>query len=64
MCVQKQDHGLDSGLDVELIPLCRAALPDDGHDPQPVYLEMPVVNTHRWVGGWGTALLQWVTNHW
>jgi hypothetical protein len=55
VCVQKQDHGLESGLDVDLIPLCRAALPEDGTlgtaDPQPVYLEMDVLNTHRCVGG-------------
>lgn len=23
VCVQKQDHGLDAGLDVDLIPLCK-----------------------------------------
>ncbi len=44
--MQKQEHGLDTGLDVDLIPLCRAALPENGADPQPVYLEMEVLNTH------------------
>lgn len=27
--VMKQDHGLEYGLDVHLVPLCKAALPDD-----------------------------------
>ncbi|GLI65807.1 hypothetical protein VaNZ11_009430 [Volvox africanus] len=50
-CIQKQDHGLDSGLDVHLVPLCKAALPDepDG-SAEPVYIEMEVQNTHRAVG--------------
>jgi hypothetical protein len=47
-CVQKQDHGLDSGLDVHLIPHCRAALPEGRNgEAEPVYIEMEVQNTHR-----------------
>ncbi|KAL6762553.1 hypothetical protein V8C86DRAFT_1824990 [Haematococcus lacustris] len=46
-CVSKQDHGLHTGLDVHLIPQCRAALQQP---PEPVYLEMEVQNTHRAVG--------------
>jgi len=44
-----QDHGLEAGLDIQLIPQCASALPEDPktHPPQPVYLEMPVVNTNR-----------------
>ncbi len=44
--VMKQDHGLESGLDVHLIPQCRAALPPSG-PAEPVYVEMEVQNTHR-----------------
>eukprot|EP00798_Chlamydomonas_sp_ICE-L_P026060 gene26060-11762_t len=49
-CVTKQDHGLEYGLDVHLIPQCKAALPDDGTEAEPVYVEMEVQNTHRAVG--------------
>lgn len=42
-----QDHGLEAGLDVKLIPACASALSED---PQPVYLEMPVGNTNRATG--------------
>ncbi|KAI7845826.1 hypothetical protein COHA_000736 [Chlorella ohadii] len=51
-CVQKQDHGLDTGLDAKLIQVCQAALPDAGSNAQPqaVYAEMRVLNTHRAVG--------------
>lgn len=37
-CVQKQDHGLDQGLDVFLIPHCKPALPDGPGplEPEPV----------------------------
>eukprot|EP00198_Chlamydomonas_reinhardtii_P003746 XP_001693082.1 glutamate synthase, NADH-dependent [Chlamydomonas reinhardtii] len=50
-CVQKQDHGLDAGLDVHLVPLCKAALPDEPNAAsEPVYIEMEVQNTHRAVG--------------
>lgn len=47
-----QDHGLEAGLDIQLIPQCAPALPDDPktQDPQPVYLEMPVLNTNRATG--------------
>ena len=46
-----QDHGLEAGLDIHLIPQCASALPEDPktHPPQPVYLEMPVVNTNRYL---------------
>ncbi|KAL4855140.1 Glutamate synthase [NADH] [Chlorella vulgaris] len=52
VCVQKQDHGLDTGLDPHLIQLCAAALPDAGSDskPQAVFVEAEVLNTHRAVG--------------
>ena len=45
-----QDHGLEAGLDIRLIPQCASALPEDPktQPPQPVYLEMPVVNTNRY----------------
>jgi len=50
-CVQKQDHGLEAGLDVHLIPHCKAALPTKpGQEAEPVYVEMEVQNTHRAVG--------------
>ncbi|KAG2492850.1 hypothetical protein HYH03_009004 [Edaphochlamys debaryana] len=50
-CIQKQDHGLDAGLDVHLVPLCKAALPDGPNENyEPVYIEMEVQNTHRAVG--------------
>ena len=34
----KQDHGLDTGLDVFLVPQCKAALPDGpgALEPEPV----------------------------
>ena len=44
-CQTKQDHGLESGLDLpELIGACASALPDDGAAPQPVYYETAVCN--------------------
>lgn len=46
-CMTKQDHGLDTGLDVVLIPQCEAALPPPGVEPQPVYIEEHVLNTQR-----------------
>jgi hypothetical protein len=49
-----QDHGLDAGLDIHLIPQCKAALPNPPNTTaEPVYLEMEVQNTHRWVDGLG-----------
>lgn len=38
VCIQKQDHGLDTGLDVFLIPHCKPALPDGPGtlEPEPV----------------------------
>ncbi|KAF6263375.1 hypothetical protein COO60DRAFT_459133 [Scenedesmus sp. NREL 46B-D3] len=52
VCIQKQDHGLETGLDVFLIPHCKPALPDGPGvlEPEPVYLEFGVLNTHRAVG--------------
>eukprot|EP00879_Flechtneria_rotunda_P003043 GHRR01003263.1.p1 GENE.GHRR01003263.1~~GHRR01003263.1.p1 ORF type:complete len:2008 (+),score=728.67 GHRR01003263.1:1512-7535(+) len=52
VCIQKQDHGLDAGLDVFLIPHCKPALPDGPGtlEPEPVYVEFGVLNTHRAVG--------------
>ena len=48
VCVQKQDHGLEEALDVELIKLCAPALPDKPKaEPQAVYVELPVINTNR-----------------
>lgn len=38
---------MEAGLDVQLIPACASALCED---PQPVYLEMPVLNTNRATG--------------
>jgi glutamate synthase (NADPH/NADH) len=50
-CVSRQDHGLDTGLDVHLVPACAAALPDaPGAAPRPVAVQMQVLNTHRAVG--------------
>lgn len=49
-CAPPQDHGLDTGLDVHLIPHCRPALVEDGAEPEPVYVEMAVQNVHRAVG--------------
>jgi glutamate synthase (NADPH/NADH) len=61
-CVEKQDHGLETGLDVHLLRLCAPALPPfpanapragathDASDAEPVYVEMAVQNTHRAVG--------------
>jgi len=44
-CQTKQDHGLETGLDLpELIGACASALPDDGAPPQPVYHETSVCN--------------------
>ena len=44
-CQTKQDHGLETGLDLpELIGACSSALPDDGAAPQPVYYETSVHN--------------------
>ena len=44
-CQTKQDHGLETGLDLpELIGACASALPNDGAPPQPVYYETAVCN--------------------
>jgi glutamate synthase (ferredoxin) len=46
-CTQKQDHGLDSALDVTtLLPLCKDAL----EERKPVSLVLPIRNVHRVVG--------------
>ncbi|KAL4529823.1 hypothetical protein Ndes2526A_g04578 [Nannochloris sp. 'desiccata'] len=50
-CVEKQDHGLDTGLDEKLIAACADALPaNQSTAPHPVTVSMPVINTHRAVG--------------
>ena len=56
-CVQAQDHGLETGLDAQLIAACAAALDPaksvatgEAGEPQPVYIEAEVINTHRAVG--------------
>lgn len=51
ICVEKQNHGLEEGLDWKLIEACDAVLntSEVGH-PKPVNVEMPVANTHRAVG--------------
>lgn len=55
-CVQSQDHGLETGLDAQLIAACSAALDPvrlpsgEPGAPQPVYIEAEVINTHRAVG--------------
>ena len=49
-CVEKQDHGLDAGLDNELIASAAAALPDAHTAPRPVKIDTKVINTHRAVG--------------
>lgn len=47
-CQTKQDHGLDTGLDLpELIDACASALTTDGSAPQPVYYETDVANVNR-----------------
>ena len=45
-CITKQDHGLETGLDVDLIPQCTAALTEK----TPTFIEAVVKNTHRAVG--------------
>ncbi len=55
--VTKQDHGLETGLDVHLVPLCKAALPDvAGQDAEPVYVAIGVQNTPRGAGVGGGML--------
>ncbi|KAK9817844.1 hypothetical protein WJX72_002960 [[Myrmecia] bisecta] len=50
-CIQKQDHGLETGLDVHLIPQCKPALPDNNEQRvQPVYIETQILNTNRATG--------------
>lgn len=50
-CLIKQEHGLDSGLDQQLLEECEAAMSGNaGIGQNPVYVEMEVHNTHRAVG--------------
>ncbi|KFM26658.1 Glutamate synthase [NADH], amyloplastic [Auxenochlorella protothecoides] len=49
-CSEKQDHGLEAGLDAELIPLCSAALRPRRDQARHVFLEAAVCNTHRATG--------------
>ena len=47
-CQLKQDHGLETGLDLpELISAAAAALPEPGTPPQPVYYETTIANVNR-----------------
>lgn len=49
--IQEQEHGLDSGLDLQLLPQLTTALPADASAaPVPVSITTPVHNTHRAVG--------------
>ena len=45
-----QDHGLDAGLDVHLIPRCAPALPFGNAKPVPVYTEERALHTQRAIG--------------
>eukprot|EP01025_Chloroclados_australasicus_P031120 TRINITY_DN3140_c1_g1_i4.p1 TRINITY_DN3140_c1_g1~~TRINITY_DN3140_c1_g1_i4.p1 ORF type:complete len:2248 (+),score=229.22 TRINITY_DN3140_c1_g1_i4:145-6744(+) len=50
-CVMKQDHGLNTSLDGELIELCKPAFPGDPKQtPQKVYIEKEVRNVNRATG--------------
>ncbi|CAL5227781.1 g10803 [Coccomyxa viridis] len=49
-CVQRQDHGLEMGMDVHLIPRCAPALPFGNAKPVPVYIEERAINTQRAIG--------------
>lgn len=46
--MEKQDHGLDEGLDPILVQMCKPALPGPGKAPKHVYLQLEVRNTHRY----------------
>ena len=45
-----QDHGLEMGMDVHLIPRCAPALPFGNAKPVPVYIEERAINTQRAIG--------------
>jgi hypothetical protein len=45
-----QDHGLEAGLDIQLIPRCAPALPFGNTKPVPVYIEAEALNTQRAIG--------------
>ena len=45
-----QDHGLETGLDMQLIPRCAPALPFGNAKPVPVYIEERAINTQRAIG--------------
>ena len=45
-----QDHGLETGLDMALIPRCAPALPFGNAKPVPVYIEAEALNTQRAIG--------------
>lgn len=50
-CSKLQDHGLETGLDPQLIAACKPALPDDpDKGPEKVKLEFDIGNTNRAVG--------------
>ena len=45
-----QDHGLETGMDMQLIPRCAPALPFGNAKPVPVYIEERAINTQRAIG--------------
>ncbi|MBI2440587.1 MAG: glutamate synthase large subunit [Lentisphaerae bacterium] len=47
-CTEKQDHGLELSLDLQIIPQVEQVL--TAENPTPVSLELPVRNIHRAVG--------------
>ncbi|EIE24001.1 glutamate synthase, NADH-dependent [Coccomyxa subellipsoidea C-169] len=49
-CIMAQDHGLENGLDITLIPRCAPALPFGNAKPVPVYIEAEAINTQRAIG--------------
>ena len=49
-CWCLQDHGLETGLDITLIPRCAPALPFGTAKPVPVYIEAEAINTQRAIG--------------
>lgn len=48
--MREQDHGLETGMDMQLIPRCAPALPFGNAKPVPVYIEEEAINTQRAIG--------------
>ena len=48
--MREQDHGLETGMDMHLIPRCAPALPFGNAKPVPVYIEEEAINTQRAIG--------------